>query len=54
MRGNANNRWLFAAMGVAVQTAQRIAFALSTWKIKNLVLGIWVVLEENNGGKVEI
>ena len=42
MRGNENNRWLFAAMGVAVQMAQRIAFAKgqSTWNIKQAVLGV--------------
>jgi hypothetical protein len=41
MRGNANNRWLFAAMGVAVQMAQRRAFAKrqSTWNIRLAVLG---------------
>lgn len=42
MRGNENNRWVFAAMGVAVQVAQRIAYQRneSTWRIKDLVLGI--------------
>jgi hypothetical protein len=42
MRGNQNNRWLFAAMGVAVQVAQRIAYqnGASTWRVKALVLGI--------------
>lgn len=42
MRGDVNNRWLFAAMGVAVQLAQRHAVAhhQSTWNIKQLVLGI--------------
>jgi len=41
MRGNASNRWLFAAMGVAVQMAQRLAFAKrqSTWNIRQAVLG---------------
>lgn len=41
MRGNDHNRWLFAAMGIAVQIAQRIAFAKrqSTWNIKHAVLG---------------
>jgi hypothetical protein len=42
MRGNDNNRWIFAAMGVAVQVAQRLAYQSgeSTWRIKALVLGI--------------
>lgn len=42
MRGNESNRWLFAAMGVAVQIAQRLAFAQrqSTWNIRHAVLGI--------------
>jgi hypothetical protein len=42
MRGNENNRWLLAAMGVAVQVAQRIAYLRnqSTWIIKDLVLGV--------------
>ena len=42
MRGNENNRWSFAAMGVAVQVAQRIAYQRqqSTWIIKDLVLGV--------------
>ena len=42
MRGNANNRWLFAAMGLAVQMAQLKAFNLkrSTWNIKSEVLGV--------------
>ncbi len=42
MRGDENNRWLFAAMGVAVQTAQCNAWQTnqSTWKIKSMVLGI--------------
>lgn len=41
MRGNASQRWLFAAMGVAVQMAQRLAFAKrqSTWNIRHAVLG---------------
>lgn len=41
MHGNANNRWLFAAMGVAVQMAQYRAWQAnqSTWKIRKLVLG---------------
>lgn len=42
MRGDANNRWLFAAMGVAVQIAQWRALnqKTSTWEIKSRVLGI--------------
>jgi hypothetical protein len=42
MRGNENNRWLFAAMGVAVQMAQHVAVQQkqSTWNIKQWVLGI--------------
>lgn len=42
MRGNVNNRWLFAAMGIAVQMAQLQAYEnkQSTWNIKSLVLGI--------------
>ena len=42
MRGDANNRWLFAAMGVAVQMAQREAQRnkSSTWRIKEAVLGL--------------
>ncbi len=42
MRGNENNRWLMAAMGVALQVAQRIAYRQnqSTWRIKDLVLGV--------------
>jgi hypothetical protein len=41
MRGNKNNRWLFAAMGLAVQMHQLHAFRenRSTWKIKAEVLG---------------
>jgi hypothetical protein len=41
MRGDASNRWLFAAMGVAVQIAQRRAYRLgtSTWNITEEVLG---------------
>ena len=41
MRGNQNNRWLFAAMGIAVQMHQLTAFIekRSTWKIKTEVLG---------------
>ncbi len=42
MRGNDNNRWLFAAMGIAVQMAQLKAYKhkRSTWKIKTDVLGV--------------
>lgn len=41
MRGDASNRWLFAAMGIAVQMAQGKAYASgkSTWSIKEEVLG---------------
>ena len=41
MRGNKNNRWLFAAMGLTVQMHQLIAFKenRSTWCIKEEVLG---------------
>lgn len=41
MRGNESNRWLFAAMGIAVQMAQRLAVARrqSTWNIRRAVLG---------------
>jgi hypothetical protein len=41
MRGKENNRWLFAAMGVAVQMHQYRAWAAgrSTWAIKQEVLG---------------
>lgn len=42
MLGNDNNRWLFAAMGVAIQIAQRLAIQRqqSTWHIKDAVLGV--------------
>ena len=42
MQGNESNRWLFAAMGIAVQMAQHQASAngQSTWKIKEAVCGI--------------
>lgn len=42
MRGNENNRWLFAVMGIAVQMAQLQAYRLgkSTWQIKQEVLGL--------------
>ena len=41
MRGNRNNRWLFAAMGVAVQLHQYRAWQAgrSPWAIKQEVLG---------------
>jgi hypothetical protein len=41
MRGNENNRWLFAAMGVVVQMHQYRAWeeGCSTWAIKQEVLG---------------
>lgn len=41
MRGKENNRWLFAAMGVAVQMHQYRAWQAgrSTWAIKQEVLG---------------
>lgn len=42
MRGNESNRWLFAAMGVAVQIAQLHNYRnkRSTWNIKRHVLGV--------------
>jgi len=42
MRGDESNRWLFAAMGIAVQMAQRSAYlnGSSTWNIKDEVLGL--------------
>lgn len=42
MRGHRNNRWLFAAMGVAVQMHQARALdkRRSPWKIKQEVLGL--------------
>jgi len=42
MRGDESNRWLFAAMGIAVQIAQRTAYLnhSSTWNIKDEVLGL--------------
>ena len=42
MRGDASNRWLFAAVGVTVQMAQIKAFKMkrSTWNIKKEVLGL--------------
>jgi hypothetical protein len=41
MRGNENNRWLFAAMGMVVQMHQYRAWTegRSTWAIKQEVLG---------------
>ena len=41
MRGDDNNRWLFAAMGLTIQMHQLEAFkqGRSTWNIKELVLG---------------
>ncbi len=41
MRGDAANRWLFAAMGLAVQMHQLRAYKehRSTWRIKSEVLG---------------
>lgn len=42
MRGDESNRWLFGAMGIAVQIAQRTAYlnGSSTWNIKDEVLGL--------------
>lgn len=42
MWGDRNNRWLFAAMGIAVQIAQWDAFKhrCSTWAVKATVLGV--------------
>ncbi|MBU4087061.1 MAG: hypothetical protein KKB21_05800 [Nanoarchaeota archaeon] len=42
MRGNENNRWLFAAMGIAVQMSQWKAYNhdQSTFEIKSDVIGI--------------
>ncbi len=41
MRGNKNNRWLFAAMGLCIQMHQLQAYRKkqSTWNIKSEVLG---------------
>ena len=41
MRGNENNRWIFAAMGLTIQMHQLEAYKLgnSTWNIKERVLG---------------
>jgi hypothetical protein len=42
MRGDEANRWLFAAMGIAVQVAQHRAYrhGTSTWNIMEEVLGL--------------
>lgn len=42
IRGDESNRWLFAAMGIAVQMAQRSAYlnGSSTWNIKDEVFGL--------------
>lgn len=42
MRGDNNNRWIFAAMGIATQMAQWSAYKnqRSTWEIKSAVLGL--------------
>lgn len=42
MRGDVSQRWLFAAMGIAVQIAQRRAYrrGTSTWNIKEEVIGV--------------
>ena len=42
MRGDVNNWWVFAAMGLAVQIAQWNAWkeGRSTWDIKRDVLGV--------------
>lgn len=42
MRGNRSNRWLFAAMGIAVQMAPHEADQQnkSTWRIKEAVCGL--------------
>ena len=42
MRSNLHNRWLFAAMGIAIQIAQLDAFRhdRSTWAVKQAVLGL--------------
>ena len=41
MRGDENNRWLFAAMGLTIQMHQLQAFkqGKSTWNVKEQVLG---------------
>ena len=42
MRGDDSNRWLFGAMGIAMQMAQFTAYKekRSTWNIKSEVLGV--------------
>lgn len=42
MRGNRSNRWIFAAIGIAVQMAQHRAINenKSTWRIKEAVCGV--------------
>lgn len=42
MRGDVNNRWAFAAMGIAIQMAQLKAWKKkrSTWDIRHEVLGV--------------
>jgi hypothetical protein len=42
LHGHGNSRWLFVAMGVAVQLQQANAYKerRSTWKIKQEVLGL--------------
>jgi len=43
MRGDVNNRWLFAAMEVAVQMAQFKALlraGQSTWDIRQEIVGL--------------
>ena len=42
MRSNDNHRWVIAAMGVAVQMAQGIAYQRgeSTWRVQARVLDI--------------
>ena len=41
MRGNQNNRWIFAAMGLTIQMHQLNAYKekRSTWKIKEEIIG---------------
>jgi hypothetical protein len=41
MRGDVNNRWIFAAIGLTIQMYQLQAYkdGLSTWDIKDKVLG---------------
>ena len=42
MRGNENNRWLFAAMGLTVKIHQLLALRenILTWCFKDEVLGL--------------